>query len=58
MELEDKNFGELTGQPEESQSPKDYISPRLVEWGSITDLTQGPLLGSKDFPFKGGTRPT
>jgi hypothetical protein len=62
MELEDKSLGEIPNEPaeghEESGSQKPYTSPRLVEWGSIIDLTQGPLLGSKDFPFKGGTRPT
>jgi hypothetical protein len=58
MGLEEKTLGELMEKPEESRSQRDYISPRIVEWGSITDLTQGPLLGSKDFPVGGGTRPT
>ena len=36
---------------------KIYESPRLVEWGSLTDLTHGAqFAGKADFPFKGGTR--
>jgi hypothetical protein len=42
----------------EGPMKKTYSSPRLLEWGSMTDLTQGALLGEKDFPFKGGTRAT
>jgi len=41
----------------QSQGKKVYKPPQLLEWGSITDLTQGPLQGTKDFPLKGGTRP-
>ena len=41
----------------EARAKKEYHSPQLVDWGSITDLTQGILAGSKDFPLKGGTRP-
>lgn len=53
--------------PEEGASGEDirpspkrsYESPRLVEWGSMTDLTHGPPLGGEtDFPFKGGTKPS
>lgn len=42
----------------EGRMKKTYSSPRLLEWGSMTDLTQGFLLGNKDFPTKGGTRAT
>lgn len=36
---------------------KPYSSPRLQEWGSIHELTQGPTFTHTDFP-KGGSRPT
>lgn len=63
MGPEDRSFGEIPKEPaaeghEESGSQKPYTSPSLVEWGSVTDLTQGPILGNKDFPLGGGTRPT
>jgi hypothetical protein len=37
---------------------KPYESPRLVEWGSLIDLTRGGLLAPKDFPKPGGTAHT
>lgn len=38
---------------------KVYERPQLLDWGSITDLTQGLKLGFEDFPkTKGGTRAT
>lgn len=42
-----------TGSP---KSRKPYSSPRLQEWGSIQELTQGPTFTHTDFP-KGGSRP-
>lgn len=37
---------------------KRYVAPELQEWGSIQDLTLGPVLqGFDDFPAKGGTLP-
>jgi len=35
-----------------------YESPRLVEWGSVIDLTRGALQPPKDFPKVGGTAHT
>jgi hypothetical protein len=63
MVTNEKNAGvplgastELQG---ESRSKRFYTSPQLLEWGSITELTQGSLLSDfKDFPQKGGTRAT
>jgi hypothetical protein len=35
---------------------KPYAAPRLLEWGSITELTHGAQkTGTVDFPLKGGT---
>jgi len=31
-----------------------YRAPELVEWGAITEITQGPMGGIEDFPL-GGT---
>lgn len=31
-----------------------YQAPVLVEWGAITEITQGPMGGIEDFPL-GGT---
>jgi hypothetical protein len=33
-----------------------YESPRLVEWGSLTNLTQGIKAGFEDFPAQGGSQ--
>lgn len=35
---------------------KTYESPRIQDWGSITDLTQGLKVGLEDFPVVAGTR--
>jgi len=36
-----------------------YESPRLIEWGSVIDLTRGALLPPKDLPKgSGGTAHT
>jgi hypothetical protein len=32
---------------------KPYESPRLLEWGSIAELTKGPLSGTIDGDFSG-----
>ena len=34
-----------------------YDSPRLIEWGSLADLTRGPFSGLDDLPLDGGTTP-
>jgi hypothetical protein len=33
-----------------------YEQPRLIEWGSLTELTQGALAANDDLPFDGGTQ--
>lgn len=38
-------------------SRRPYDSPRLIEWGSLTDLTRGPFSGLDDLPLDGGTTP-
>ena len=30
------------------QEKKRYESPKLVEWGTITEITQGPSTGTTD----------
>jgi hypothetical protein len=53
---EDSEEG-ASGEAMKSLLKRSYESPRLVEWGSITDLTQGgEKAGKADFPVKGGTR--
>ena len=32
-----------------------YESPCLIEWGSLTALTRGPISGLDDLPLDGGT---
>lgn len=39
--------------PERASPRKPYISPSLLEWGSIVDLTGGPLSGTVDDGFSG-----
>jgi hypothetical protein len=59
MAVEENGFGESRpAQTHEGRTKKVYSPPRLLEWGSMTDLTQGFLLGNHDFPVKGGTRNT
>lgn len=41
----------------ETRLRRPYRSPELVEWGSLLDLTRGPLSGLEDLPFNGGTEP-
>ena len=36
--------------------PRPYEEPRLIEWGSLHDLTHGPLAGPEDFPMAGGSQ--
>jgi len=38
-----------------ASSRKPYQQPELVEWGSLADLTRGPLNGLQDLPFDGGS---
>ena len=38
-----------------SASRKPYAPPYLIEWGSLRDLTRGPISGLDDLPFDGGT---
>jgi hypothetical protein len=35
---------------------KTYERPCLVEWGSLTELTQGERAANDDLPFDGGTQ--
>lgn len=59
MESLGKNHetSETSGEGVSPPSKRSYESPRLTEWGSITDLTQGAqFAGKADFPVKGGTR--
>lgn len=36
-----------------------YRKPELTEWGSIFELTGGPINPTpQDFPFQGGSNPT
>jgi len=46
---------EATGEPGHEQGPsrKPYESPSLQEWGSILELTKGPLSGTVDGDFSG-----
>lgn len=39
---------------------KPYRSPDLMEWGSIVEITKGPISGTEDFPIggEGGTSET
>lgn len=32
-----------------------YESPCLIQWGSLTALTRGPISGLDDLPLDGGT---
>jgi hypothetical protein len=36
-------------------SRKSYERPRLIEWGSVTELTKGQISGLDDLPLDGGT---
>jgi hypothetical protein len=36
-------------------SRKPYDGPRLIEWGSLIELTKGPISGLDDLPLDGGT---
>jgi hypothetical protein len=38
---------------EDAPPRRPYGSPRLVEWGSIVELTRGPLSGTVDGDFSG-----
>lgn len=62
MPMHEKNGEAGPLEPRDPQRPrtkKVYEKPRLQDWGSITDLTQGLKLGFEDFPVtKGGTRVT
>jgi hypothetical protein len=44
--------------PKHDESPpRPYEEPRLIEWGSLRDLTRGPeLAGFEDFPQAGGSQ--
>ncbi len=33
---------------QDAQEKKTYEAPKLVEWGSITEITQGTGAGTKD----------
>jgi hypothetical protein len=37
-------------------SQRIYERPCLIEWGSLTELTQGTLAANDDLPFDGGTQ--
>jgi hypothetical protein len=52
------NHEERPGPTQKEGRKKLYTPPRLVEWGSLTDLTRGLNNQPGDFPFKGGTRAT
>ncbi len=39
---------------ESVRKKRQYRAPELVEWGAITEITQGPMGGIEDFPL-GGT---
>ena len=43
------------GSPSPRQDPpkKPYQSPALVEWGSIVEMTRGPLADTQDDDFSG-----
>lgn len=40
-----------SSQPEAAKKP--YESPRLLEWGSLSELTAGPLADIQDDDFSG-----
>ncbi len=43
----------LEANPADAKRP--YVKPSLIEWGSITELTQGGGSGNQDYPGTGGT---
>lgn len=42
------------GSPSSVHRPKAYERPQLIEWGTLNELTKGPLSGLQDVP-EGGT---
>lgn len=51
------NIHSPTPSPDLRHTKKAYRPPRLVEWGTLSDLTQGPINGTVDgfFSGSGGT---
>jgi hypothetical protein len=41
--------------PQPAAPRKPYASPRLQEWGSVTELTRGTGAGFSDAGFQGGS---
>ena len=39
----------------EPDSRKPFRKPRIVEWGTIVELTSGAGQGTEDAPYSGGT---
>lgn len=46
----------LVDRKRDESAPRRYEEPRLIEWGSLRDLTRGPLAGPEDFPMAGGSQ--
>ena len=54
-----ENDGQLQGRPSALETrrgdvpPKTYSPPQLLAWGSIRELTAGPIFGGQDDGFAG-----
>ena len=57
MMSENRQQGSVRNGPGEPRRVprKPYAQPCLIEWGSLRDLTRGPISGLDDLPFDGGT---
>jgi hypothetical protein len=56
METGDNRVSGAGELPAAAAPKRRYESPELLEWGSIIDLTQGPLFGFDDVDI-GGSQP-